>query len=175
MGSTSLALSRSLGVHETLLVRMLEAFSEEGRIARRAGYFATPDHTPSLTAEQQSFFDSAMAVDGENEFVPAVLSDVVTKVKQSRIPGIGKAFDTLLAKGALVKVGDNLYRGSQIARIHARVEQFLRANGQMTMAQFRDLIGTSRKYAVPLLEWFDARGITVRSGDFRMLRSKKPA
>jgi selenocysteine-specific elongation factor len=52
------------------------------------------------------------------------------------------------------------------------VEQFLRSNKQMTMAQFRDLIGTSRKYAVPLLEWFDARGITLRSGDYRMLRAK---
>ena len=32
----------------------------------------------------------------------------------------------------------------------------------MTAADFRDLLGTSRKYAVPLLEWLDARGITVR-------------
>jgi selenocysteine-specific elongation factor len=43
----------------------------------------------------------------------------------------------------------------------------------MTMAEFRDLLGTSRKFAVPLLEWFDGRGITVRSGDFRMLRMRK--
>jgi selenocysteine-specific elongation factor len=38
------------------------------------------------------------------------------------------------------------------------------------MAEFRDLIGTSRKYAVPLLEWFDAAGITLRNGDVRVLR-----
>jgi hypothetical protein len=40
------------------------------------------------------------------------------------------------------------------------------------MARFRDLIGTSRKYAVPLLEWFDAVGITIRSGDVRTLRGE---
>ena len=40
------------------------------------------------------------------------------------------------------------------------------------MATFRDLVGTSRKYAVPLLEWFDATGITHRAGDMRVLRVK---
>jgi selenocysteine-specific elongation factor len=175
MGSTSLALARALAVEEPLLVRILGAYAEEGRIAHRAGYFALTDHTPKLTAEQQAFFEAQVPVDKASPLTPAPTANVVAAVKQSRIAGIGKAFDTLLAKGALVKVGDDIYRGTQIAQIHARVEQFLRANKQMTMAQFRDLIGTSRKYAVPLLEWFDARAITVRSGDYRMLRAKTAA
>lgn len=175
MGLTSLALSRALNVPESLLVRILAAFAEDGRIAHRSGYFATPDFTPKLSPEQQAFFEEIVPADAANPFLPVPLAAVVAGVKQSRVPGIAKAFDTLLAKGALVKVSDELYRGPQMAQIHARVETFLRANRQMTMAQFRDLIGTSRKYAVPLLEWFDARGITVRSGDYRMLRSKREA
>jgi len=173
MGSTSLALARALAVEEPLLLRILAAYAEEGRIAHRAGYFALLEHTPALSAEQQAFFEQQVPLDPASPFTPVPLANVVAAVKQSRITGIGKAFDTLLAKGAMVKVGDELYRGTQIAQIHARVEQFLRANRQMTMAQFRDLIGTSRKYAVPLLEWFDSRGITVRSGDYRMLRAKQ--
>lgn len=172
MGMTSLALARALNVNETLLLRVLGALAEDGRIAHRAGYFAAPDFAPKLTAEQQAFFEGVVPVEAANPFVPAPLNGVVAAVKQSRIVGIAKAFDTLLAKGMLIKVNDDVYRGTQIAQIHARVETFLRSNGQMTMAQFRDVIGTSRKYAVPLLEWFDARGITVRSGDYRMLRSK---
>lgn len=172
MGGTSLALSRATGTDEPLLLRVLGAHAEEGRIAHRAGYFALLGHTPKLSAEQQAFFDQQVPADPASPFTPAPLAQVVAAVKQSRITGIAVAFDTLLAKGALVKVGDDLYRGTQIAHIRARVEQFLQANKQMTMAQFRDLIGTSRKYAVPLLEWFDARGITLRSGDYRMLRSK---
>jgi len=175
MGSTSLALARALSLDEPLLVRILAAYAEEGRIAHRTGYFALPEHTPKLTAEQQAFFEAHAPVDKASPLTPVPTANVVAAVKQSRIAGIGKAFDTLLAGGALVKVGDELYRGTQIAQIRARVEQFLRANKQMTMAQFRDLIGTSRKYAVPLLEWFDARGITVRSGDYRMLRAKTAA
>jgi selenocysteine-specific elongation factor len=173
MGATTLALSRAIGVAEPLLLRVLGAYAEEGRIAQRAGYFATAEHTPKLSEEQQRFFEEQVPSDQANPFVPVPLQQVVVAVKQSRVPGIGKAFDTLLAKGVLVKVNDELYRGAQIAAIHARIESYLRANRQMTMAQFRDLVGTSRKYAVPLLEWFDARAITVRSGDYRMLRSKK--
>ncbi|HEV3153785.1 MAG TPA: selenocysteine-specific translation elongation factor [Candidatus Baltobacteraceae bacterium] len=173
MGATSLMISRSLAIDEPFLVRVLEAIADEGRIARRAGYFSTVDYVPRLSEDQQRFFDSHVPLDPSNPFAPSSLADVVGAVKQSRVPGIAKAFDTLLAKGALVKVNDDLYRGTQIAQIHARIEQFLRANERMTMAQFRDVIGTSRKYAVPLLEWFDARGITVRSGDYRMLRAKR--
>lgn len=175
MGVTSLSLSRALAIGETLLLRVLAAFAEEGRIAHRTGYFSTTDYVPKLTVEQQTFFEEHVPVEHTSPFLPVPLERVVSAVKQSRVAGIGKAFDTLLAKGMLVKVNDELYRGTQMAQIHARVEGFLRANKQMTMAQFRDLIGTSRKYAVPLLEWFDARGITVRSGDYRMLRAKKEA
>ncbi len=171
MGATSLLLARALSVDESLLMRILDAFAQDGRIARRAGYFSTTDYAPALSSEQQAFFASALRMDPSNPLVPTPLAEVVAKVKQSRVSGVSKAFDTLIAKGALVKVGDELYRGEQIATVHARVETFLLANARMTMAQFRDVVGTSRKYAVPLLEWFDARGITVRSGDYRMLRA----
>ncbi|MGZ3509579.1 MAG: selenocysteine-specific translation elongation factor [Vulcanimicrobiaceae bacterium] len=172
LGVTSVALSRALQTEEPLLVRLLAAFAEDGKLANRAGYYATPDHTPKLTQAQRTFFDSEVPADSAQPFVPADFAGVVAHVKQSRIEGIQKAFDTMLARGGLVKIGDSLYRGQQIAQIHARVEAFLKAERQMTMAQFRDVIGTSRKFAVPLLEWFDARGITVRSGDYRMLRSR---
>ena len=172
MGATSLALSRALGRPEQLVTRVLVAFADEGRIAHRAGYYASTDHVPHLTREQQAFFESLLPSDAAHPFLPAELAGVVARVRQSQVSGAGRAFDMLLAKGVFVKVSDELYRGTQIAQIRSRVEQFLRERGRMTMAEFRDLIGTSRKYAVPLLEWFDARGITVRSGDYRMLRGK---
>lgn len=173
MGVTSVALSRALGVEEKLLVRVLGAYVEEGRLANRGGYYATLEHVPRFSEEQRAFFDRLVPVDPAAPFAPAALAEVLDQVKQTRIAGAAKAFDTLLAKGALVKIDESLYRGTQIAQIHAKVEAFLRAEGRMTMAQFRDLIGTSRKYAVPLLEWFDARAVTVRSGDYRMLRAKR--
>ena len=175
VGMTSLALSRVLGVAEPLLIRLLSAFVEDGKIAHRAGYYSPLDHTPALTAEQRAFFERELAVDPNDPWLPASFNAIVERMRSMRIVGVSRAFDTLLVNGALVKVGDDLYRGAQVKEIRRRLERLLADRHQITMAEFRDLIGTSRKHAVPLLEWFDARGITVRSGDYRMLRSKETA
>ncbi|HEX8806902.1 MAG TPA: selenocysteine-specific translation elongation factor [Candidatus Aquilonibacter sp.] len=172
MGVTSVLLARELGVAEALLVRLLGALVEEGRIVQRHGYYATTAHQPKLSAEQRTFFETQIPFDSAAPFVPVPFDDVAVLVKTSAITGISKAFDTLLVRGVLVKVGDVVYRGTQIEQAHQHVEAFIAQHGKMTMAEFRDLLGTSRKYAVPLLEWFDSRGITVRSGDYRMLRRK---
>jgi selenocysteine-specific elongation factor len=174
MGVTSIALARVLAVPEPLLVRILAEFVEGGRLSGRAGYYARLDHHPALTIEQQALFDALVPVDDAQPCLPSRYAAVVETVKRSPVPGAGKAFDTLLARGALVRVGEDVYRGSQMAMIGARVREYLRSNERMTAAQFRDLLGTSRKYAVPLLEWLDARGITLRSGDHRTLRERAP-
>ena len=174
MGVTSIALSRALATPESLLVRILEHFVEEGRLVNRGGYYAALGYRPSLTAEQRAFFDNLVPVDEGQAFLPVPFASAVAAVKLARLAGSSKAFDTMLAQGKLVKVGDDLYRGSQIAGIRTRVEVHLKENERMTASEFRDLIGTSRKYAVPLLEWLDAHGVTIRNGDYRTLRKAVP-
>jgi len=170
LGVTSLALARTIGIAEPLLVRVLVTIVNDGRIAARAGYYSMPSHQPKLSAQQRAFFETEMPFDPDQPLLPADFATVTASVKRSDIQGLPRAFDTLLARGTLVKVGDSLYRGTQIADVHARVERFVGEHGRMTMAEFRDLLQTSRKYAVPLLEWFDARGITLRDGDYRTFK-----
>jgi len=171
LGTTSLALARELGIDEAFLVRVLASDAEDGRITARAGYYATLDHRPQLTAEQRAFFERAVPVDAAQPLVPAPLDDVVAQLRAARIAGLPQAFDTLVATGALVKVGADVYRGPQVAEIRKRLEAAVRRDGPITMARFRDAVGTTRKYAVPLMEWFDATGVTVRDGDVRALRT----
>lgn len=171
LGITTIALARMLALPEARLAPLIAAFAEDGQLARRSGYYATTDHTPRITAEQRSFVEGWFAPQVEDPLRPTPALSVFDAVKKSQIPGMGQAFDTLMATGAIVKVGDELYRGAQIATVHAKLEAILRANGTMTVAQFRDMLGITRKYAVPLLEWFDSRGITMRNGDLRVLRT----
>jgi selenocysteine-specific elongation factor len=55
----------------------------------------------------------------------------------------------------------------------------LTEKGEMTAGSFRDLIGSTRKYTIPLLEYFDRSGLTIRIGDVRRLKAQpekpKPA
>ncbi len=170
MGTTSLALGRKLDVAEPLLVRILEHFVAVGRLGNRAGYYAAIEHRPSLTLEQRAFFEHLVPVDESRPFLPVPFASAASAVKLSQLFGVPRAFDTMLARGTLVKIGTDLYRGSQIAEIRARVTEHLRERRQMTAAEFRDILGTSRKYAVPLLEWLDSHAVTVRNGDYRTLR-----
>jgi len=170
-GATSLALARELAVDESALVPLLSAAAASGLVQPRNGYHATPGFAPELTAEQTAFFAERLAPDAAQPLVPIPYEPVAQAVRRAQIAGLPGAFDTLAATGRIVRVGEHLYRGEQLAEIRARLEQTLRAEGTMTAARFRDAVGTSRKYIVPLLEFFDAAGITVRDGDLRTLRA----
>ncbi len=73
-----------------------------------------------------------------------------------------------LRRGELVRVSDDLvWLPQQIDELRGLLESLPE---EFTVAQFRDAAGLSRKYAVPLLEWADKEGLTVRRGDTRTLR-----
>ena len=87
------------------------------------------------------------------------------------LEGDAPLLEMLLEQGQLVRLGDDvLFRPQDLEILMGQVQAFLRANGSITMAQARDLLGTSRKYVQPLLEEMDARRMTRREGDLRVLR-----
>jgi selenocysteine-specific elongation factor len=170
LGTTALALSRALAIPESVLARALAAIVEDGRLAFRSGYYATPEFVPQLSDEQRAFFDGIFAPQAEKPYVPVDFDELLAAMRASKIPGVSQALDTLLGSGTLVKVYDAVYRGGQLDEIRGKLETALRRDREIAMSGFRDLIGTSRKYAVPLLEFFDATGVTIRAGDLRVLK-----
>ncbi len=171
LGATSLALARELAVDEPLVVRMLAAAIERERVVARSGYYAVNGFVPRLAPEQTAFIERFAPLDPAQPLVPAPFEPLVLEIRRSKIAGVSTAFDTLLADGRFVRIGEHVYRGDQIAEIRSRLVQTLRAEQRITAARFRDVVGTSRKYVVPLLEHFDSTGVTVRDGDVRALRA----
>lgn len=77
----------------------------------------------------------------------------------------------VVTQGTVVKVAADLYFSADtIEAVAEKLTEYLRANERIKASEFRDLIGTTRKYAVPLLEYFDSTGLTRRDGDFRLLK-----
>src|SRR5579872_6893182 len=122
MGLTSIAMAKHVGVPESVAARVLATYVDEGRLQYRNGYYAAPGFTPELSPEQRAFFDSAVALDAANPLVPAPLESVTAALRSSKIRGVNEAYETLLSTGALVKVHDAVYRGTQIAEVRSRVE-----------------------------------------------------
>jgi selenocysteine-specific elongation factor len=80
----------------------------------------------------------------------------------------------LLNEGVLVKVTEDLYfHSGPLGKLKEDYTAALVAAGKATPATFKDLTGLSRKYIIPLMEYFDATKLTIRVGDHRTLRERR--
>src|SRR5215469_5074556 len=169
LGFTSPDVARVLSVPDAHVTRLLAAWHDDGRLALTGRFWHAPGSAPSFSAQQRDFFARELRDDPANPLLPATYEDVMKRIAGARIDGLKDAFETLLATGALVRIGDDLYRRGQLAAARTILAKAL-ANGGATMAQLRDAFGTSRRYALPLMEYFDGIGVTIRDGDVRRLR-----
>ncbi|HYY60148.1 MAG TPA: SelB C-terminal domain-containing protein, partial [Burkholderiales bacterium] len=87
-------------------------------------------------------------------------------------PSVPALLAHLAREGSVERVDQERYALKQaLEEFRGAVEATLRELGAATPAQFRDRLGLTRKYLIPLLEWADRRGITSRQGDTRVLRA----
>lgn len=86
-----------------------------------------------------------------------------------------KVLGRLVQSGQVVRIASDLHFSAEaIAELRGKVVAFLETHAEATAAELRDAMGVSRKYAIPLLEYFDAEGVTRRVGDSRTLgRSRR--
>ncbi|MCF8074966.1 MAG: selenocysteine-specific translation elongation factor [Desulfotignum sp.] len=79
----------------------------------------------------------------------------------------------LIDEKQIIKTKDDLYFDAEVmARLEAELVTFLKKNESITTPEFKDMTGISRKYVIPLIEYFDAIHLTIRVGDTRQLRRK---
>jgi len=100
------------------------------------------------------------------------LPTVAELQKELGDPTVPALLAHLAREGSVERVDQERYALKQALDDFRRaVEDTLRELGAATPAQFRDRLGLTRKYLIPLLEWADRRGITSRKGDTRVLRA----
>lgn len=170
-GLTAGDVAKALGIAEPLAARLLAVWLEDGRAVQRGKFYSTPEHAPHPSAAQQRYFASALPA--QDAPAPAPFGEVAAGA--ARVDGGAEALEAMLLTGALVRVGDDLYTRAQMIRARDALVSLLQREGRATMAQIRDLFATSRKHALPLMEHFDAVGLTLRDGDYRRLRKQAGA
>ncbi|MET0566233.1 MAG: selenocysteine-specific translation elongation factor [Acidimicrobiia bacterium] len=148
-------LAANLGISRELAGRLV---SDSDEIERDGPDVSARRHQPSLDPDSQQRWERARDLLGESLAVPH--PDEI---------GLGRELTHLLVRdGMLVRVNDDLvYLPEQIDEIQHMLGDM---TGQFTVAEFRDHSGLSRKYVVPILEWADREGLTIRRGDVRHLR-----
>ncbi len=85
---------------------------------------------------------------------------------------VRRLMQLLLNLGEIVKVSDEFFFGREVIdELIGKVRGYADAQSDhsLDVARFKEIAGVSRKYAIPLLEYFDREKITVRRGDVRVI------
>lgn len=105
----------------------------------------------------------------ENKFMPPSPTELRSRMGLGP-QEMGVLLSSLKKEAKVVAVKPDLYfHKKALEEAQAKIQDFLKDGGKMTVSEFKDLVGTTRKYAVPLVEYFDRQKVTKREGDYRVL------
>ncbi|HLG51354.1 MAG TPA: selenocysteine-specific translation elongation factor [Chloroflexota bacterium] len=159
-------LKSRLGMAPRAFTLLLEYLTRDGRIVAEESVVRLMDHRVAfdgaLGARVQAFLE-ALAAD---PYAPPALDDLAARFGLD-----DEVISALVAQGKIVRVSDTIaFTAEAFDALRRRVIEFLQEQGSASVAEVRDLLQTSRRYALALLEYFDQQHLTRRVGDMRVLR-----
>src|SRR5262249_42281808 len=144
----------------------------EGVVIREDSTLRLPTHTVQLNKNEQGTADQLERLLQDGGFTPPDFKELEGKLSVPR-KTLLDLLNVLESWGSVTKVTTELYFSSTaLEKAKTALTSHLSSHEEITAAGFRDLLGVSRKTAIPLLEYFDRTGLTLRVGDVRKLRKK---
>jgi selenocysteine-specific elongation factor len=140
-------LKSRLGLNPSLFDDLMGHASRSGCLVEAEAVLRLPSHAVKFSPEQQVQVDRLLATFHRNRFTPPTIGEAEAAVGP-------EVFAALVEQGKMV----------------SKVTAHIQAKGPLSVADVRDMFGTSRKYILPFLEHLDAKKITKRVGDDRVLR-----
>jgi len=164
--------SRAGGADERVFAFLLSALSADGTVKTERDKVRLASHEVRLSPDQQRVVDRL-----EDDFLRAEAAPPSAEEALGRA-GLGggdeehELFQVLVQAGKLVRVKESLFfHARALDTIQTKLVALLRERKEIGPADIKDLLGISRKYAIPLLEFFDQRRVTARVGERRILRA----
>lgn len=160
-------------VEPRLFNHLLNLLNQEGQIQTEKDKLWLSGYFPLLKEEIQETRNKLIKLYQESGLQPPTFKDLTIQ-----FPGKEKEIKSLLellsGEGVLVKVKEDLFfHKEHINHLREQLQSFLKSQGTIDPQQFKELSKVTRKYAIPLMEYFDSIKITVRVGDQRILREIK--
>ena len=156
-----------------IFASLLGTMRNEGRIMQSGPWLHLPEHRITLAAGDQAVWHKVAPLLLDQPFQPPRVRDLANALKVSETR-MRLLLQQLAAMGEVYRVAhDHYFMPQAVEQLVAIVREIASAQegGKITAALFRDRIGTGRKLAIQILEFFDAGAITRRAGDAHYLRS----
>jgi selenocysteine-specific elongation factor len=149
---------------------IVDRLAAERKLIREESLIRLPEHRVTLEGSERAATTTIESLLEKGGFTPP---DVKQLAESLKLP-VKRATELLQAlerEGKAAKVAQELYyHTGVIGKIREMIAERIRANGPLAAAEFRDMIGATRKFSIALLEYFDRSGFTIRVGDQRKLR-----
>ena len=132
----------------------------------RGQLLALSTHQVEMSTEQKALAEKIMQALERQPFAPP------SREELAQMGDVTPVLKLLQQQGEIVEAEQFWFSRTALEEAIARIQQHFSVEKELTLAQFRDSLGTTRKYAVPLMEYLDGKHITRRRGDVRMAGSK---
>jgi len=149
---------------------VVKCLAEHGSVRLTGQEVAHPDFKPTASEAHSKIGAAVLETYLQAGFVTPAYDEVADNfVREKR--AFVQAFEALVKSGDLIALTPQIHAHAQIYDKALEIVRGLAADGkELTLADFRDAIGASRKYALAFLEHFDKKGITRKLGDVRVLK-----
>ncbi len=142
-------------------------------VAAEKNIIRLKDFRIALSTNEQEYKNKILELLERGGFQPPLKNDIIAalSIKQKQVSDI---LSILSKEGHAVRINESVYLAqSSYEQMLSMLKTFFSKKPEMTVAEFRDMLQTSRKYALPFLEYLDAENVTMRTGDVRKLLLKK--
>lgn len=158
-------------VDQKILHALLAGLVKKGALEQMGAEVKLSGHTVTLQVDEQEMEQKIGALYREAGLAPPILKDVLAAFGDFPDRQIRQVIDLLVAKGTLIKINESLcFHAPAIHALQETVAAFIRKEGEIDAQHFKDLTGLTRKFSIPLLEYFDKIKLTIRIDDKRVLR-----
>ncbi|MFP4573746.1 MAG: selenocysteine-specific translation elongation factor [Desulfobacterales bacterium] len=155
-----------------LFNQLINLLIKEEKIIQAGESIRLAGHKVTLQTGQSDLKEKILSVYAEKGLQPPYFKEL-SGLLNAEPAQIKNVLMHLVNEGRIIKVKEELFfHADAIKDLKERLVNFLSENGDISPAQFKDLTKASRKYTIPLFEYFDAENITIRVGDVRKLRKK---
>ena len=159
---------------DALVSGILERLMRQGRVLGDTRSIALPGHQARLSQGERRLKQELAETIRAGGFSPPDVSDLAASAGP-RAAVVPDLLSLLRDEQCLAEISPSLFLDVEAdAEMRRKVRERLADGSTMTMAELRDLLGTTRKYAVPIGEYLDRIGLTRREGDIRRLGEAPP-
>ncbi len=157
-------------VDARLFNHLLASLIGEKQIVAEKDTIRLAAHIISLKEEEKDLRQKLILLFAKGKLQPPMVKEVSAELGAAE-RDLKPVLQLLTKEGTLAKVKEDLYFHHQaLEEMEGKLIEYLKEHREITPAQFKEISQVSRKFAIPLMEYFDGKKITMRIGDKRVLR-----